>query len=82
MPPKIITTIDVHIGDLICKVMKEKGIKKSDLARILSLERSTIGGLLKRKHIHPETLFRISLALDHDFFQYYSLALIIDKAET
>ena len=63
----------MHIGELILKSLKEKERNMSWLARKVNRNDANLGRLLKNsQHIHSELLLRISIALEEDFFAYYS----------
>jgi hypothetical protein len=64
---------DIHIGRLICQKLKEKERPVAWLARQINCDDGNLGRLLKNSnHIHSELLLRISIALEEDFFVYYS----------
>lgn len=60
------------IGQLIKARLTERGMTVSHLARLLSCERSNLYRLFEKDSIDTRLLFRISRALDYDFFQLYS----------
>jgi plasmid maintenance system antidote protein VapI len=63
----------MHIGELILKSLKEKERNIAWLARKVNRNDANLGRLLKNSpHIHSELLLRISIALEEDFFAYYS----------
>ena len=62
---------DVHIGKIIDKVLKEKGLTYTQFARLLYCDRSTIYGLVQNKSIDVDKLVRISMILDYDFLKCY-----------
>ena len=63
----------MHIGELILKSLKEKERNIAWLARKVNRNDANLGRLLKNsQHIHSELLLRISIALEEDFFAYYS----------
>jgi plasmid maintenance system antidote protein VapI len=63
----------MHIGELILKSLKEKERNMAWLARKVNRNDANLGRLLKNsQHIHSELLLRISIALEEDFFAYYS----------
>jgi len=64
---------DMHIGKLILQQLKEQERSVAWLARQVNVDGSNLGRLLKKsRHIHAELLWRISTALNVDFFVYYS----------
>jgi len=63
----------MHIGELILKSLKEKERNIAWLARKVNRNDANLGRLLKSsQHIHSELLLHISIALEEDFFAYYS----------
>ena len=63
----------MHIGELIIKKLEEKERSIAWLARQVNCDDGNLGRLLKNSpHIHTELLMRISMALEEDFFVYYS----------
>ena len=63
----------IHIGEKIQSVMKEKGVIKAELARLLGIKPQSIDYLLKRKSIDTDALYNISVALDFNFFKLYEV---------
>jgi transcriptional regulator with XRE-family HTH domain len=64
---------DIHIGNNILSVMNQKTISKAELARLLEIKPQSVDYLLKRKSIDTDSLYRISVALDFNFFQLYKI---------
>ena len=63
----------MHIGELILKCLEEKERSIAWLARKVNCNDANLGRMLKNsQHIHSELLLRISIALEEDFFVYYS----------
>lgn len=60
------------IGDKIKEVAKSKNISIDQLAEKCSCVRSAMYFRLRSPSISAEVLMEISIALEHDFFQYYS----------
>ena len=58
----------LHIGNRIKEVLTSKGESVNWLAERISCERSNVYNLFRRQNIGVDLLFKISLALDHDFF--------------
>jgi hypothetical protein len=69
-PPE---TID--IGLVIRQKMDEYDISVAWLARRIGADRSNLAKQLQQKHIYPELLYAISVALQTDFFASYSTNL-------
>ena len=66
------TKIDIDIGSIIRQKMSEQGTTIAWLARQVNCDRSDLGKQLQKKHIFPELLLKISIALKTDFFIHYS----------
>ena len=75
------TSKNIDIGLIIRQKMSEQGTPIAWLARQVDYDRSNLWKLLHHKHIYPELLLKISMALKTDFFAYYSqyLAQIIEN---
>ena len=67
--PKL--TPSVHIGNLISKVLEEKHISVTELAKQLHTDKSNMYKILHKAHIDTELLYRISQILDYNFFLEY-----------
>ena len=73
-------TMRIHIGKLILQKLDEKERSVAWLARKLSCDASNLGRVLNDSYfIHSQLLWRISKALNEDFFAYYSDALKEDN---
>ena len=67
---------NLHIGKLILHKLNEKKRPVAWLAREIGIDESHLRKVLKnQRNIHTDLLFRISIALKHDFFYYYSKLL-------
>lgn len=64
---------NIYIGEIISDVMSEKKITKAELARRLNIRPQSVDYLLGRKSIDTDTLYNVSVALDYDFAQLYSI---------
>ena len=62
----------VHIGNEIKKIAKAKRIGPTELAKEISTSKQNIYGIYNRKSIDTELLYKISLALEHNFFELYN----------
>lgn len=62
----------MHIGHLIQQKVSENGMTVVAFARKLSCTRVNAYKLFSRSSIDTETLMRISLILDFDFFKEFS----------
>ena len=65
--------IKVYIGEMISEVMSEKNVSKAELARRLNIRPQSVDYMLGRKSIDTDTLYNVSVALDYDFAQLYSI---------
>jgi plasmid maintenance system antidote protein VapI len=67
---------DIEIGELIFRKLKEKERTIVWLAKRIRYDDSNLGKMLKgKRYIYPDLLFRISVTLEEDFFDYYSKKL-------
>lgn len=64
---------DVHIGNEIERVLRERGISVTQFANAICCHRKNVYDIFKRKSIDIDHLIRISKVLDYDFIQncYY-----------
>lgn len=58
---------NIHIGHLIKSVFDESGLSVSELARRISVERTTVYSIFERSSVDVIQLVRISVALNHNF---------------
>jgi len=65
----------IHIGKLIEKKFNESGMTKTSFATKLCYRRNNIYNIFKKTTIDVELLYRISDALQHNFFEYYTQKL-------
>ena len=63
---------DIHIGALIEEKLNEQERSIVWLAKKVNYSRSNLSKILKQSYIDTNLLTRISKALKHDFFNYYS----------
>jgi hypothetical protein len=68
-------TDNIHIGNKIKEVLAEQERSVAFLARKINLDASACRRALKQANMHSQTLIKISLALDYDFFEYISQKL-------
>ena len=66
-------SINIHIGENILSIMKQKDMSKAELARKLEIKPQSVDYLLKRKSIDTDTLYSVSVALDFDFSKFYRI---------
>lgn len=62
----------VHIGQIIKEVLERQERTPVWLARKINCERPNIYYIFQQQSINTDLLLRISIALQHDFFKYYS----------
>ena len=63
---------EIHIGELIRKILREDGRSISWFARQIGRDRTSIYKIFQTSHIHPLLLLPISQVLGYDFFSHYS----------
>ena len=67
---------DINISHLILQKLKEKERTVSWLARQIKYDSENLRKTLKNNHdIYTDLLYRISIALNEDFFAFYSQKL-------
>lgn len=59
----------IHLGTMIKKELKAQGRTVSWLARTIHMERSSVYKIFDRNSVDVGLLVRISLVMNHDFFQ-------------
>ncbi len=64
----------VHIGKEIEKVIKQKGISVSFLAKKINKSRTVIYNIFERESIDSNLLHKISIVLETNFFELYSFS--------
>ena len=62
----------LHIGKIIRQELRNQGRSNVWLAKQLACHPRTIDKIFQKQFIDSYQLFRISKALQHDFFKYYS----------
>lgn len=65
----------VPIGELIKAKLDEKGLTAMWLAEQIPCKRANVYKIFKKTSIDTELLYRISIVLEFDFFQYFSLEM-------
>lgn len=61
----------IHIGEIIKKTVKEKGLTVTEFGKRISTHRRNVYDIFKRESVDTELLQKIGKALEHDFFKYY-----------
>ena len=59
----------IHLGNMVKRELKAQGRTVVWLARTIKMERSSIYKMFERNTLDVGLLIRISLVMDHDFFQ-------------
>ena len=62
---------EIHIGKLIDKALKQRGMPKAELARRIDTSRQNLNSILQKSHLPCDLLFLIGCVLSVDFFQAY-----------
>lgn len=65
----------IHIGQLIKQELDRQERTPTWLARKINCERPNVYYIFSQQSINTDLLLRISRALNHDFFHYYTSAL-------
>lgn len=63
---------DKHVGTMITNQLKKMGLRPADLARRLEYSMPGTTNLLNRKSMQTELLRKVSLALEHNFFDRFA----------
>lgn len=71
--------MSVQIGNIIKKVMEEKRVSPSELASRLAVHPGSISRIFNYKHMHSSLLQKISQALGHDFFKYFTQDIKVER---
>ena len=72
----------VQIGATIKKVMEEKRVSSSELASRLGVHPGSISRIFNYRHMHSSLLQKLSQALGHDFFKYFSQDIRVERPES
>jgi plasmid maintenance system antidote protein VapI len=67
-----------HAGKLLEKVLEEKGVSKAELARRLDIHPIGITHYIKQHTLHAALLWKIGLAINHNFLADLSAAFPIE----
>jgi DNA-binding Xre family transcriptional regulator len=67
---------DIDIGLEIRTLLKQQGIKTKWLAEQIGCDNSNLGKMLNNKHIYPELLLKISIALKTNLFEQYNQSFL------
>lgn len=69
---KTSTKESFHLGKTIKAELVRQGRSITWLARQINCTRENLYQLFRNRWIHAETLYKIGMALDHDFFKHCS----------
>jgi len=72
----------VQIGSIIKKVMEEKNVSPSELSSRLGVHPGSISRIFNYRHMHSSLLQKLSQALGHDFFKYFSQDIRVERPES
>ena len=61
----------IHIGKIIKRVVKEKGLSVTEFGKRISKHRRNVYDIFSRESVDTELLQNIGKVLEHDFFKYY-----------
>ena len=61
---------EIHIGQLIKKIVRENNIKDVEVARRIGKSKQNVYDLYKRNDVEVKLLLTLSQALNYDFFQH------------
>jgi transcriptional regulator with XRE-family HTH domain len=62
------------VGEKIKDVLTEKNVKVIELAKLIDTSRQNVNGILKRKSLDSALLYKISNALQYNFFKHYVIS--------
>ena len=68
----------LHIGNLVAWIIQENHSKKKDVSQALSIAPNTLNQYFKHSSLQAAILWRLSKALDYNFFMYIGQRLMID----
>src|ERR1035437_5649157 len=71
--------MSIQVGTIIKKVMEDKRISPSELASRLGVHPGSISRIFNYKHMHSSLLQKISQALGHDFFKYFTQDIKVER---
>lgn len=71
--------MSVQIGNIIKKVMEDKRVSPSELASRLGVHPGSISRIFNYKHMHSSLMQKISQALGHDFFKYFTQDIKVER---
>jgi transcriptional regulator with XRE-family HTH domain len=66
---------DLHVGQLIEKVLDERGMTKAEFGRRIKTSRQNVNSILQKKSMDTDYLLHICVVLGTNFFATYSASL-------
>ena len=68
----------LHIGNLVAWIIQENHSKKKDVSQALSIASNTLNKYFKHSSLQAAILWRLSKALDYNFFMFIGQKLKIE----
>lgn len=68
----------LHVGNLVAWIIQESHSKKKDISQALSIAPTTLNKYFKHSSLQAAILWRLSKALDYNFFMFIGQKLKID----
>ena len=69
----------IQIGSVIKKVMEDKKVSSTELASRLGVHPGSISRIFNYRHMHSSLLQKLSQALGHDFFKYFTQDIRVER---
>ena len=73
---------EIHIGQLIKSIVRERKIKDVDFAEKIGRSRQNVYDLYKRNDVEVKLLLTAGQVLDYDFFQHFRVKKLDEIPET
>lgn len=73
--------MSVEIGIIIKRIMAEKNVSSAQLASRLGIHPGSLSRIFTYRQMHSSLLAKLSQALGHDFFKYYSQDIKVERSE-
>ncbi len=74
--------MEIHIGNIIRKVVYDRRIRMGDLAQKMGMHQGSISRVLDSAAMQTTMVKKFCVVLDYDFFAHYSEELKVTKKET
>lgn len=68
----------LHIGNLVAWIIQEKHSKKKDVSQALAIAPNTLNKYFKHSSLQAAILWRLSKALNYNFFMFIGQKLMIN----